>query len=289
MCLILFSWCVDPCGVAAEDPAFPELVVAANRDEFHARPAAPAHFWSDRPRILAGRDLQAGGTWLGVSTDGRFAALTNWREPGAPAPSGARSRGELVADFLDHAEASAREFVDAVAERGDRYRGFTLLVADRDTLAVVSNRDGAPGRTLEPGYYGLSNASIDAPWPKNVRGKTAFEARLRAERAAESGSPGPSPHGDGRARDTTTDADDGTDAWFEMLADDLRADDADLPSTGLARERERALSSMFIRTPDYGTRCSTLVRRTARALRFAERSYDAAGEAAGTVRFRIEF
>ena len=145
MCLILAGWRVHRAAA---------LVVAANRDEFHARPASRAGFWADQPAVLAGRDLQAGGTWMGVSRDGRFAAVTNYR--GGTEPGAAESRGALVTRFLHGAE------VPALAERKADYSGFNLLACDGESLWWLSNRDGAP-RRLEPGWYGLANLLLDTP------------------------------------------------------------------------------------------------------------------------------
>ena len=150
MCLIVLGW--------RAHPRYP-LLVAANRDEFHGRPAAPAAFWRDRPEILAGRDLQAMGTWMGVSRAGRFAAVTNYR--GAREPSAAESRGALVTAFLAGA-VSATDYLADVASRAARYSGFNLLACDRQELWWMSNRDGAP-RRLEPGYYALGNLLLDSP------------------------------------------------------------------------------------------------------------------------------
>jgi len=150
MCLIVLGWNANP--------RYP-LIVAANRDEFHARPAAPAAFWRDRPEILAGRDLEAMGTWMGVSRSGRFAAVTNYR--GAREPSAAESRGALVSAFLANA-ADAGAYMAEVAAGGARYSGFNLLACDRQELWWMSNRDGAP-RRLDPGYYALGNLLLDSP------------------------------------------------------------------------------------------------------------------------------
>ena len=149
MCLIVLGW--------RAHPRYP-LLVAANRDEFHGRRAAPAAFWRDRPEILAGRDLQAMGTWMGVSRSGRFAAVTNYR--GAREPSAAESRGALVSTFLAGAMSAAHYMAD-VAGRASRYSGFNLLACDRQELWWISNRDGAP-RRLEPGYYALGNLLLDS-------------------------------------------------------------------------------------------------------------------------------
>jgi uncharacterized protein with NRDE domain len=150
MCLILLAWRVQP--------GYP-LVVAANRDEFHARPAAAAAFWQDRPGILAGRDLQAQGTWLGVARNGKFASVTNYR--GAHDPGAAESRGALVARFLENGD-TATAYVADVSKRKSGYSGFNLLAADRDALWWLSNRDGDP-RPLAPGFYALGNFLLDSP------------------------------------------------------------------------------------------------------------------------------
>ena len=150
MCLILLAW-----RAFREHP----LIVAANRDEFHARPAAPAAFWDDRPGILAGRDLEARGTWMGISRAGRFAAVTNYR--GAREPRAAESRGNLVTDFLDGSAAPGR-YANTLVERSESYSGFNLLVSDGEELWWMSNRGGEP-RRLAPGIYGLANALLDSP------------------------------------------------------------------------------------------------------------------------------
>jgi uncharacterized protein with NRDE domain len=150
MCLIVLAW--------RAHPSFP-LIVAANRDEFHARPAAPAAFWEDRPGILAGRDLEARGTWMGVSRSGKFAAVTNYR--GGMEPRAAHSRGALVSGFLDNGQ-SPRDYMGALAKDEKLYSGFNLLVSDGEALWWMSNRDGAP-RPLEPGIHGVANTLLDAP------------------------------------------------------------------------------------------------------------------------------
>ncbi len=160
MCLIVLAW--------RAHPRFP-LVVAANRDEFHSRKAAPAAFWRDQPQILAGRDLQAMGTWMGVSRSGKFAAVTNYR--GAREPSAAESRGALVTAFLAGGALPAA-YMAAVAGRGASYSGFNLLASDRNELWWMSNRDGA-ARRLEPGYYALGNLLLDSPEVQPVKQRMA--------------------------------------------------------------------------------------------------------------------
>jgi uncharacterized protein with NRDE domain len=208
------------------------LVVAANRDEFHARPAAPAAFWPDAPHVLGGRDLRGGGTWLGVTRGGRFAAITNFREL-AETPAGAPSRGHLVADFLTGG-ADAEVYVRRMVREGHRYAGFNLLVADDAGLFYVSNR-AAGWRRLDPGVYGLSNHLLDTPWPKVRRATAALRASLaHPAHVLEA-------------------------ALFDALADEAFAPDGELPETGVGTELERALSAPFIRAGEYGTRASTVL------------------------------
>jgi len=221
MCLIVVAWQVHP--------DYP-LVVAANRDEFFARPAAPASFWADHPDVLAGRDLQAGGSWLGVTRQHRFAALTNYREGGRQ-DANAASRGALVADFLT-GQGDAPSYLEALAKRGGQYNGFNLFVGDGQQLGYYSNR-GQGWRTLEPGIYGLSNHLIDTPWPKLAAAKTAFAAALAQLPA--------------------------TTPFFDLLADREIVADVHLPETGVELEWERILSAVFVSSPAYGTRASTLL------------------------------
>jgi uncharacterized protein with NRDE domain len=224
MCLILLAW--------EQHPRW-RLVVAANRDEFHARPTAPAGWWPQPADVLAGRDLQAGGTWLGVSRTGRFAAVTNVREPQRTL-AGAPSRGFLPGNFL-LSRAPSLAYLAGLMPRAMAYNGFNLLVMDGATLAWYSNRAPAM-RTLPPGVYGVSNHLLDTPWPKVARGKDDLRAAL------------------------TVDDDDALEArLFESLARRDPAPDGELPATGVSTELERALSSAFIATPEYGTRSSTVL------------------------------
>jgi len=244
------------------------VVIVANRDEFHARPAAPAHWWTSG--ILAGQDLIGGGAWFGVTRSGRWALVTNYRE-GIPRDPDAPSRGRLVtAALLDPSPPLL--CAAAIARDGARYHGFNLLVGqltpqreretreslpdDRSTAAYVSNR-ASGAIALDEGIHGLSNHLLETPWPKLVRSKARLAVAL-----------------DGQALDTA--------AAFALLADRQPADDATLPMTGVSRERERMLSSAFIVSPDYGTRCSTVftLARDGSA-NFVERSFDAAGNMTG--------
>lgn len=230
MCLIVFAWQVIP-GVP--------LIAAANRDEFYDRPATAADTWPEAPHVIAGRDLKAGGTWMGVAQEGpngaRFAAITNIRGP-QERRTDAPSRGALVADYLA-GEMSAAEYIAHIASGSDAYNGFNLVLGDSGSLYWFSNRgaeDERNGKQLEPGIYGLSNGLLDAPWPKVLRTKAQF-ASLLCQGAPE-------------------------DAYFEMLADTTRAPDARLPDTGIALDLERQLSAVCIETPGYGTRTSTVVK-----------------------------
>jgi uncharacterized protein with NRDE domain len=235
------------CLIALALDAHPSyrLVIAANRDEFYARPTA---WWADAPDVLAGRDLREGGTWMGVTRAGRVAAVTNYRDPGLAQLADAPSRGALVADFL-RGSVDAETYADDLAGRAAAYNGFNLLVGDGGGLFYVSNRtDGV--RRLEPGVYGLSNALLDTPWPKVVRARRAME---EAVAAAEG------PGWDARL--------------WEALADRVIAADDALPDTGVGSERERLLSAPFIRTDVYGTRASTVLTIASDGeVRFVERS-----------------
>ena len=208
------------------------VLIAANRDEFHARPTQPAAAWPGRPAIYAGRDLRAGGTWMGVDERGRYAVVTNFRDP-LHILADAPSRGALAEDYL-RGDLSPADYVAAVYERGARYNGFNLIVGDAATAWYASNRDGAP-RALPPGTYAVSNHLLDTPWPKLARTKAAFERVLR--QAPQPDLP----------------------ALYATLLDRTPADEASLPDTGISLARERLLSSPFIVSPDYGTRGSTVL------------------------------
>lgn len=226
MCLIIFAWKVIP-GMP--------LIAAANRDEFYLRPASAAGWWEDQPDVFAGRDLQGGGTWLGVTRQGRFAAITNIRAPSEKRPD-APTRGKLVSEYLS-GNLSPADYIEQLRPRANDYNGFNLLVGDRDNLLWYSNRGDADprnGKPLEYGVYGLSNALLDTPWPKVTRAKAQFSSLLCLGAPEET--------------------------FFELLADSTRANDCRLPSTGVSIEWERILSSIFICAPDYGTRASTIVR-----------------------------
>lgn len=225
MCLIVFAWQHVP-GKS--------LVAAANRDEFYDRPAAPAARWKDHPQVFAGRDLLGGGTWLGVTDEGRFAALTNIRAPSERRPD-APTRGMLVSDFLT-GSLSPNDYISRIAGDAHRYNGFNLLVGTRDELVLYSKRRSEAEdriQQMKPGLYGLSNGCLDSSWPKVDVSKVRF-ARLLSENAPDS-------------------------AYFDMLADSSPAPVESLPDTGVGLERELMLSAICIKSPDYGTRVSSLV------------------------------
>ncbi|MCC7461755.1 MAG: NRDE family protein [Gammaproteobacteria bacterium] len=247
MCLVLLAWQVHP--------DFP-LVLAANRDEFHVRPAAAAAWWDDAPGLLAGRDLDAGGTWLGVTRDARFAVLTNYRGPQRHAAA-VPSRGALVRRALVRPEPLAAT-LGWLERAAGAYNGFNLLFSDGARLGVFESVPGA-GRELPPGVYGLSNHLLDTPWPKVTAAKSQLSATLA--RLPEEA------------------------PLLELLRDDRPAADHELPRTGLSLEWERLLSSAFIRAPGYGTRCSTIVLMDREGtVRFVEWSWDAGGASLGIVR-----
>ena len=230
MCLILLGW---------QAHASTRLVLAANRDEFFARAADPAHAWPDAPQVLAGRDRSGGGTWLGITRQGRLAALTNVRDP-AHMRSDRPSRGHLVADFL-RGQQRPDEYLDAVAARGDAYNGFNLVIGDvygeQPALHWYSNVE-RKRVALPPGIHGLSNAGLNTSWPKLQAGRAAMQHALAADAVA-------------------------LDGLATALGDERIYPDPELPATGVPLAWERALSAAHIRTPAYGTRCTTLLTASA--------------------------
>jgi len=204
--------------------------MAGNRDEFHARPTAALSRWNDAPQVIGGRDLRSGGGWAGVGADGRMAVVTNVRDPMASQTG--ESRGALVADYL-RGTVSAHVCADALAGHAGAYAPFNLLLADADSVEYVGNHPVCRQR-LAPGVHGMSNGALDAPWPKTRRLMQAVAAWA------------------------ATRSEDLQPLWL-ALADPQRADDTDLPDTGIGLERERWLSPAFIRGDDYGTRASTLI------------------------------
>lgn len=238
MCLIAFAYNVHPSY---------RLILAANRDEFYERPSSSADFWKDNPDVLAGRDLKNGGTWLGITRDGKFAAITNYRDP-STLKSVAPSRGKLVSDYLigNH---NIENYLKIVSSKVFQYNSFNLLLGDDNGLFVFSSR--GEQQKLKPGIYGLSNHLLNTPWPKVVRSRRMLKAALEKK------------------------GDDLEAALFDLLADRRVPPDDKLPSTGIGLEWERLLSSIFIESPIYGTRSSTvLLIGKNRRVRFVEKVFD---------------
>lgn len=257
MCLIAFAWNAHPSA---------PLVLIANRDEFHARPTAPLAPWEGLPEILGGRDLVEGGGWLALDRRRpRLAAVTNVREP-VP-PSGLKSRGGLVREFLT-GDDLAVSYAELRRVDGNDFGPFSLLLWDGEELVVATNRLKPRWETVSPGVHGLSNGAFDQPWPKTTRLSAALSAWLAANDPT-------APNLD-------------LAPLYAALADEHRPDDAALPNTGVGIERERVLSTAFIRLPGYGTRASQIVIIGAdgRTL-FAERRYGEDGGVTGEQ--RIEF
>jgi uncharacterized protein with NRDE domain len=255
MCLIAVSY--------HHRPRYP-LVVIANRDEFYARPTAPATFWSEHGKVLAGRDAVGGGTWLGCDRAGRFAAVTNFRDPRTPRPS-ACSRGTLVSSFLIGRDPAAA-YLHGVHRERHRYNHFNLLVGDETGLFYYPSVS-AKSKKLAPGVYGLSNGLLEAPWPKVQKATRGLARLLDGEGSLE------------------------LEQLFELLLDTEIAPDHLLPDTGVGLEWERALSPLFVRAPGYGTRsCTVIMRDAADQVLFAEKSFDAEGKEQETLvyRFAIE-
>jgi uncharacterized protein with NRDE domain len=247
MCLLLFAYKTHPEY---------RLILAANRDEFHRRPTAAAQWWSDSPDIFAGRDLEKSGTWMGVNQNGKFAALTNFRDPTQRKPN-APSRGLLVSDYL-RGTLSPAEYLAQLTNHADQYEAFNIFLGDKNSLWVFSGRDKEP-QELKPRIYGLSNATLDEPWPKVTHGKQGL-SKMLAKNINQNN-------------------------LFSLLADRTIYHDDHLPQTGVPLEWERRLSATFIVSPEYGTRCSTLllIGKDGR-MEFVERSFDACGEVIETKR-----
>lgn len=265
MCLLVLAWRAHPRY---------RLIVAANRDEYHDRPAAPLGHWEPPDDILAGRDLRAGGTWLGVDRLRRFGVITNYRDLQS-APSIAPSRGGLIPRYL-HAARGPGEYLASLEREAVAYGGFNLLLADGESLWYGSNRVAPFARPLAPGIHGLSNEHLDAPWPKLLRVRARFESWLSGMGASGSSS---------AAGGTGSHAE----ALFSMLYDPTPATDAaDIPVTGLPPQWERALSAPFVQHPQYGTRCSTvLLMEASGELLLLERRFDREGRRAGETEYRL--
>lgn len=253
MCLIAWNW---------QPTSNTPLLLLANRDEFYARPAAPVHWWPGN-MILAGKDLQAGGTWLGISRSGRLAALTNYRGPD-PLRADSPSRGALVAAFLENDTASGL-FLHPLVDRTQDYNPFNLLVFDGTTLMGLQSRAAQGGRVIEmePGVGAVSNADFHTPWPKLARLRAHLQMQLNQ-------------------------GDPGSEDLLALLHDRSPAQASQLPHTGIALEWERLLSATFIASPGYGTRACSVVRLHQTHAEFTEQSYDLSG-LVGQQHQRFEF
>lgn len=261
MCLVAFAYRTDPRY---------DLVLIANRDEFFNRAAEPAHFWKESPSVLAGKDVRAGGTWMGAARDGRFALLTNYRDP-SRARANARSRGLLVSDFLK-SDSSARDYLASVLDHAEDYNDFNLLAGSREGIFYFSSRhEGVNSdrkiQAIGPGLYGMSNHFFETPWPKVMKAKNGLQQALK-EKSTD------------RLKEDL----------FKVLSDPTPALDEHLPETGVGLEKERGLSSIFITMPGYGTRCSTLLlMKTDGNVEFSERTYQEDRlRPPTTVNFRID-
>ena len=256
MCLILFSYDVHPEY---------RLVLAANRDEFYARPTRPLRFWNDYPEILAGRDLKNRGTWLGMSRTGRISAITNYRDP-ASVINHAPSRGLIVSNFLTGTR-PPKAYLEQLEPVSHQYNGFNLLAGEPTELYYFSNKSKEI-KKLSPGLYGLSNHLLDTSWPKVQKGKSALQALLNANRRIH------------------------PQDLFTILNDTVRPPDDELPDTGVGRDFERVLSPLFITSPDYGTRSSAVILMTRNNhVTFSERTFvlkDAHGTPNPTTTFRFK-
>ncbi len=311
MCLLVLAWNVHP--------RF-RLIVAANRDEYHDRPAEPLRHWPSPEEMLAGRDLRAGGTWLGVDRRRRFGVVTNYRDP-RPAPDTAPSRGGLIPGFLGQAGGPG-EYLSTLEPAAGDYGGFNLLLADGESLWYGSNRTTPFARELAPGVYGLSNERLDTPWPKLQRVRAGFQAWLGANAAASTVGPAgaclaqsghigpaetPAAAEQRRSRISLTDSRHVKPALdrvaarnaggptrediaplFSLLEDRRPAAEAERSLPGGPPQWERALSAPFVEHPQYGTRCSTVVLiDSSGSLLFAERRFDRHGRCAGESAYRL--
>jgi uncharacterized protein with NRDE domain len=247
VCLIVLSF--------GQHPDYP-LILAANRDEFHARPTQDAHWWPDKPDVVGGRDLQAGGTWLGLQRTGRFATVTNFRDAQPPSPK-LRSRGHLVTGFLE-SDSSPKDYLETIDENA--YAGFNLIVGTASEVAYLSNREDGT-RELAPGTYGLSNALLDGPWHKVESSKEKLSSLLAADSVNET-------------------------RLMRLMNDRVKAPVAEVESGQHGFATAHAITAPFIVLPDYGTRCTTVILADKHGhWSFAERRFDSAGEMTGESRF----
>ncbi|MFJ8066623.1 NRDE family protein [Psychrobacillus sp. NPDC096426] len=252
MCLINFQF--------HDHPNY-KLIVVANRDEFYDRKTEPAHFWEDAPNLLAGRDLVGLGTWLGITKEGKFAALTNYRNP-LEVGDGKTSRGEIVLNFLV-GNLSSEEYLHSLDRNKEKYNGFNLILGNPGKLYYYNNVEGEITE-IDPGTHGLSNKFLNTAWPKVVKGRDSLKAYSLKKKEVQ------------------------LDELFAIMTDAEMALDEDLPNTGVGIELERSLSALFIKIPNYGTRCSTiiLVDHT-NQVTFAERTY-VNGQFASDKRFSFQ-
>ena len=253
MCLIIFSW---------QPEARHPLTLVANRDEFYGRPTTPANFWQDHPDIFGGQDKKAGGSWLAINRSGRFAAVTNYRK--SPAPEGNISRGHLVKDFLNTAQPKD-EFLKTVQENAHHYTGFNFLAGDMNELYYYSNINDELIQ-LKPGIYGLCNKFLDSPWPKLLKAKQAIAKALNNQNAAE------------------------PETLLHIMQDSEQASEHLLPDTGIGKTLEALLSSIFISSPNYGTRnTSVLFFDKSNRVNWHEQTYGPNGIHETFKHFTIEF
>jgi uncharacterized protein with NRDE domain len=248
MCLVLFAWKTHPKY---------SLIVASNRDEYHNRPSALAHRWTTDPNITAGQDLEQLGTWMGVTGSGRWAVVTNFREATTIKES-KKSRGHLTTGFLSGGM-SPESYVSALKSNLTDYRGFNLIVGDRSSIKYITNRqteEKKPEASIKkPGIYGLSNHLLNTHWPKVVRGKTHLQQLINKNEVIQ------------------------FEDVMDFMSDTTKPSDKSLPNTGVTLDQERILSPMFIKTPDYGTRATSLllIDNNSSEIQFSEATFDASG------------
>lgn len=253
MCLIAFSY--------KNHPEYP-FILATNRDEFYGRPTQPAHVWNTSPKILAGKDEKAGGTWLGISENGRFAALTNYRQMD-DIKEDTTSRGIIVKDFL-LSDVNPRKYLAELQKKGEHFNGFNLIAGFFDDLYYISNKKEGVYK-IKPGVHTVSNAFLNTPWPKTEQASKSFRKIIDEKKPDE-------------------------EKLFSVLLNDKRYPIEELPNTGLPEETEKAVSSIFIKTENYGTRSSTILTvDKENRVHFAERSYfPGSNEPRKTARFDFE-
>lgn len=258
MCLLVLAWRAHPRY---------QLVLAANRDEYHERSSDPLAKWPPPSDILAGRDQRAGGAWLGLDRTRRFGVVTNFRDLQRPRRS-APSRGRLIPEYLA-GTAGPQDYLAQLETDAPGYSGFNLLVGDLEQLWYASNRMDRFAQLLPAGIHGLSNEFLDSPWPKLQRVRQGFETWL----ARQSNAP--------------DDAGPIVTELLALLADGTPAPEGS-PSTGLSPDWERTLSSPFVTHPAYGTRCSSvlLIEPSGAAVMF-ERRFDPSGRASGDSEFSL--